>query len=490
MKTFILSALFFTTATAFAQPPAKSGGDSNAQAPAPQARVIDRTYSIAAAPMPAFKYELLPSVKDRKPGNAALAYMQAFALRPETPRDPAESKKLAEKMQAWEELPTEKLPKAELTEFLTPYRPLFRKLDEAARMAQYDSQEQTPGQDRIPQILSNLQNFREMMRLLSFRFRLEVIEGKTDEAFRSLQTMTQMAKHVGESGSAIGGMVGFAITSMTHERLETFLAMPEAPNLYWALASLPQPFIDQRMILDGERQFSLSFVPGLAEMEAGIVSEETANRALRDVPAYLGGANTSPDYKPSPLEAVGFSAMVALQGPAAKEDLAAKGWKKADLEKMPNAQAIILRAVSIHRDLWDDMHKLYYMPHPKSVVEGKKIMERVQKVRKLHSTDVMIMVLSNLYPAIEKVREGHTRITRRLALLQTSEAIRLHAAENGKKLPEKLADLTHTAPKDPVTDEPFIYKLTDTGYRLEAPAPAGQNPNPSNAIILNVRIRK
>ena len=67
-------------------------------------------------------------------------------------------------------------------------------------------------------------------------------------------------------------------------------------------------------------------------------------------------------------------------------------------------------------------------------------------------------------------------------MLQVVEALRLHAASEGK-LPSHLEDI-HAVPipVDPVTGRPFEYKLEANRAVLYAPAPAGEAVNDRNAI--------
>src|SRR5207253_283594 len=102
-------------------------------AAAQPAYVINLTVSPAAAPVPALKYELLPRLRDRTAGNAALDYYRAGMLRPTWPHDPAESRRQDEMVLRWEEGPVEKLPIAEVKKFLLGYDATFRALDQAAR---------------------------------------------------------------------------------------------------------------------------------------------------------------------------------------------------------------------------------------------------------------------------------------------------------------------------------------------------------------------
>ena len=67
------------------------------------------TVSPMAAPRPAMRYELLPPLRERTPGNAAVGYLRAAVLRPNWPKDPKESLALGEKWEKWEVQPSRSL---------------------------------------------------------------------------------------------------------------------------------------------------------------------------------------------------------------------------------------------------------------------------------------------------------------------------------------------------------------------------------------------
>src|SRR4051812_115070 len=95
--------LLLSGTVVLAQPPKEP-------APAPTVEVRPLTVAPAAAPMPALKYELLPRLRDRVPGNAAMDYHRAYILRPSWPRDPKEAAKFGETLIAWEEASIDKMP--------------------------------------------------------------------------------------------------------------------------------------------------------------------------------------------------------------------------------------------------------------------------------------------------------------------------------------------------------------------------------------------
>src|SRR5262249_51062227 len=98
-----------------------------------------------------------------------------------------------------------------------------------------------------------LQPLRELAGALKVRFRLEVAERRFDDALVTARTMFALARHLKEHPSLIGNLVGVAIATIALGPLEEMLQQPGCPNLYWALTDLPDPLIDFRRGLQGER---------------------------------------------------------------------------------------------------------------------------------------------------------------------------------------------------------------------------------------------
>lgn len=453
------------------------------------------TASPAAAPTPALRYELLPRPRDRAPGNAAVGYLRAAVLRPAWPRDPKEAQDLNDKTIRWEETPVDKLPVADVKEFLKTYREMFKEVDAAARMTYCDWHQ---GRELKPEdlaaILPGVQAEREVVRYLSFRCRVELAENRFDDAVRTLQTGFQLGKHVGEGRTSIEMLVGIALAGAMVGRADELVARPGSPNLYWALAGLPRPFIDPRPAMDGETEFLTSIIPGLRELEKGPVPEEQALRALEAAVRELGRAGEADGGEASGLEklasAVGRAGVVAFQGPAAKKDLLGRGWPRKDVDAMSAAQAVILRAVSRHREAWDDQVKLFFAPYPVAAPEMARLAKQARG-KANPKDDVLFTVFSLAYPAMQKIYQAHARLDRRLALLRAVEAVRLHAATHNGQPPRELADVTAVpVPDDPHTGKPFGYAVKGDTFTLTAPPPAGERANGLTDHEYVVTVRK
>ena len=94
--------------------------------------------------------------------------------------------------------------------------------------------------------------------------------------------------------------------------------------------------------------------------------------------------------------------------------------------------------------------------------------------------------VSLLAPLGGNVIVAQARLDRRVARLQTIEAVRMHAAATGK-LPETLAAVSVVpVPADPVTGQPFLYRLEGDVAVVDA---VDGTPKSLAEIGLPVRIR-
>ncbi|HJZ55967.1 MAG TPA: hypothetical protein VKE74_13440, partial [Gemmataceae bacterium] len=387
-------------------------------APGPdQPNTISLNVSATPAPTPVLRYELLPRLRDRIPGNAALDYHRAYLLRPNWPRDPKESQAQDQKVIEWEEAPVEKLPVADVRKFLASYHSTFTALDRGAQCDRCDWElTRTLKIENIGTLLPEVQAQRELARFQRLRIRADLAENNFDAAARGLQTGFRLAKDVGEGPSLIQMLVGIALASIFTGETEQFVQRPDAPNLYWAITALPRPFIDPRPALEGEAVLFDSLFPHLKELEKGPVSAERANLALEDTFGMLRrfGADEPGGEPGGAFSRLGLAGYVALQAPEARKQLIALGRPAAEIEKMPPAQVVLLRAGAVIRSLADDQRKCFHLPYPQARAELGRVRERANKM-KATEKDVFVQLFLLLVPATEKVHEAHSRLERRLA---------------------------------------------------------------------------
>ena len=115
--------------------------------------------------------------------------------------------------------------------------------------------------------LSDLQSMRHLGLLMTIKARVEIAEGKLDDAIHTIETNLAFARHIAEGPFLINGLVGVAI-SRRHARRRRRADRPaRRPNLYWALTALPRPLIDMRHELEIERKLCENLIPELRESE-------------------------------------------------------------------------------------------------------------------------------------------------------------------------------------------------------------------------------
>ncbi len=434
---------------------------------------IKLTADAASEPRPALRYELLPNARDRVPGNAVLHYLKAHAARPSEEPDADKRKLQYDTVIRWEEAKPDEFPAKDVAEYLKKYKALFREVEYGARCKQCDwTSAPATGADAIDTILGGVMFHRELARWLSLRFKLELAEGRTDDALRTIQTGLQLGRHVLEGPTMMQMLVGIAIDNLFFSRLATLLERPDAPNLYWALSTLPKPFVDPRPGLDGEDQFGESFLPGLAELRKGPLNAE---RALELTLSAMNGFSRREDAGGLGDIAIRLGLLTrsnAVQDEARKE-LIARGRTAKDVAAMPAVQAVFLNSYERYRDLADDCRKWFLLGGPEAVAGIEKIGERVKKLKVEAKDDIIVQVFLNVLPTMAKTFESLSRTERRIAQLRALEAIRLHAALAGQ-LPKELADIKKVpVPNDPLTGRPFEYAIAEGGFTLTAPALKG-----------------
>lgn len=460
--------------------------EPKAEAPPPTPLLV----SPAKAPKPALRYTLLPEVRDRTTGNAATLYYRAFS--PEFMsflRKPD----LQDRIKKWLEMPLAEL-KKELPQEIDVDNFLMREVDQAARRSHCDWELlERARKDGALLLLPDVQGFREIAQFLSLRIRVQIADGRFDQAAHSLQTGFQLARHVCEGPTVIHNLVGIAIANQMTTRIEEWIATPDAPNLYWALAALPRPFIDLRKAFEGERLLVDALFPGLRDRlrdpHSGVMTAEEAQR-LFDRLLDLAARTQWDEEDPVKLRAR-YQKMAANVHAEAKQHLIGQGRVKEVVEKMPVMQAALMFAVDEYDHVFDDAVKLLYAPYGEMRKRMKEHDETMARLKKRQQAQIGLPLAVHMLPSVEKVLAAQARLERRLAAMQTLEAIRLHAAENQGKLPASLAEIKAVAvPIDPTTGKTFNYRLEKGKAHLEGDAPAGETPTPFNTIRYEITLRK
>lgn len=461
----VFSAVFAASAAGPADPPPPAPKPP-AAAGAEQVKIVRFTLRPTAEPGEALHYQLLPEFLGRRPGNAAVLYNKIglyFVQQTAGKQD--------ENVAKWLDVPLDQLPRDEVRTVLAKHRQVLEDLGLASRTEQCDWELPLREGNPYAILLPELQTMRELARLLALRARLQIAEGQLDDAVGTLRIGFAVARHVAEGPCLINGLVGIAISQTMAARVEELLQQPGAPSLYWALTSLPQPLIDLRRAMEMEMHAAYLTFPELTQVDQKDRPPEYWTQMVDKVVERLVELQAVDHPWQLRLALVGLT----LRGyPQAKQALIRQGRSAAEVEAMPVPQVVALHTVHTYNTLRDEIFKWSYVPYWQAHAGLERAQARIDREAKQLE---IIPLASLLLPAISRVHLSQARNDRRIAVLRTLDALRIHAAEHGGKPPASLNDVTCVPlPPDPISGQPFAYRVADGTAALELSGEGGEPP--------------
>jgi len=419
---------------------------------------IKLTVPANGAPVPALKYSLVPLPSEISTGNGALDYYRAFSpeLWTGIHRQPV---KYWEDIQKFQTAPLAEINAQVLRNF--PIRGSILRMVERGARREYCDWELAPrvAEGGATTLLPDVQGIRNLASCLALQARLDLAEGKIDACLHTLQTGLILSKQIAESHSLITHLVGVSCMSMMTRQLEELMQHPQAPNLYWAIAQLPQPYFDLRKPLAGERlMFDREFA-ALRDLEKGLVPPEAARKVLDGMIERLNFSQQNVDRKE-------LDAEILAMLPSARQALIRAGRVPVEVIKMPPVQAALLHIRAESNRLRDDVMKWMLLPY----VEGREGMRRAGDAHRASAGKLKVLsIFSEFHSSAEKAVMLRMRIDRKLAALRTVEAIKLHVADKGA-FPKSLEEVSAAPiPLDPMVGKPFEYALEGQSAILTAP---------------------
>jgi hypothetical protein len=297
---------------------------------------------------------------------------------------------------------------------------------------------------------------RGLMPMIVLKARVEAAQGNYPAAIRTLATGFSFSRQVGDGPFLINGLVGIAIANFMSGTVPDLIERPDAPNLYWALATIPRPLIDLRRAEEIEQNIVELQFPELADLDRTRTAEQwdALLVAVRKASRLLAEMSGGP--KPSTAgPAVEDRASKSPDLPSAKKYLTDRaGMKAQEVDAMPASRVLLLWIVRYARELFDDQYKSAYLPYAEARSASNAAAQRLNSAPDTEGRRFGTIFLA----AVSKVIDAQARLERSLAALRVIEAIRMHAAGNGGQLPNRLDQVTEVpVPDDPGTGKPFEY---------------------------------
>jgi hypothetical protein len=452
--TFILLA-----AASIAAPPAD----------APALAVVRMSARPMAAPTPAMRYQLLPEVRELKPGNPVQWYVRCFAEQ----RIFFFNKDSVAERTRYQTMPLKDLPADKIKNYGGS---ALTQADWGARLDTPDWQVldrvQTEGTDLA---MPELGSLRVLASALQVRFRGEVARRDFDSAIRSAKTMLALARHLGECPTSAANRLGLTVAHLALDTLEEMVQQPGCPNLYWALTDLPCPLVDLRKGFQGDRAIADAELR-LYRDDAALTAEEVEELVGR-LSGRSGYAREQAGLPPRNLRAVlAARAKDADAVRAARARLTDAGLPKERVVIFPALQVVLLdekRDYELRRD--EQLKLLGLAPWQIDAATGEK-----------KGADGLF---AELLPRVVEARRAQGRLEQRIAVLRHVEALRLYAAAHGGKLPARLEDVGVPLPADPFTGKPFAYTPDGATAHLRGGAPKGEENDPAFNVRYEITLK-
>src|SRR5690242_20333193 len=205
--------------------------------PQPTPETIELLVAPAAEPRPALKYHLLPWLTERTPGNAAPYYFRALLLLKQEQKDYWQ--KYNDSSDTWLTWEPEKFPAKDVGEWLAFQNSALAQIRVAANREYCDWDyrvQDLRGTDTISFLLPDVQQMRQLGRVVQLQAHYEIMQGHAEEAFATLRLAYQLAHDVGETPLIINKLVGVAIAGIMNRELPLLFQRSQS-NYYWAVRS-------------------------------------------------------------------------------------------------------------------------------------------------------------------------------------------------------------------------------------------------------------
>lgn len=455
------------------------------------------TVSPAAEPDLPLTYSLIPPHDKLKEGNSVPFYYRAVLAEQNLKSLTSKQEFWEEKYDPWLDADLTDLPKDEVRKFLNSYEGVFRETQTAAFRKQTDWSWRLDDKEGISAIyffLEEIQQSRQLARLLKLKIRLELAEGRYADAVETMQVGNKLARDVTAPPILICDLVGVAIATIINEEVIHLIGAPDSPNLYWALTQMQQPFIDVRPSLQYELKLPGKLFPALENAETAEHSPQEWRRMLGEAFTKLQTVQRGSDSGDSQQKLQSQLAVtgLVLRGyPRARRDLIEWGYSRERVDKMPVGQVVAVHQARLYRYISQEFMKWSYIPFHEGRSRIKETEEKLKREGYLGPTmqsREIIPVAGLLTPAVSLAFEASMRLDSRLAVLRAVEAIRMHAAENDGKLPATLDEITVVpVPNNPRDNKPFPYRFDGTTATIELPAAPGQPANIGWRFAITVR---
>lgn len=434
-----------------------------AEPPRPPEPVARLTLRPMTTTQPALKYKLLPELQDQDQGNAATLYLMAAKLGP----DEKQAFEQIDRAIEYLARPIDQMPQDKAEDVLSFFPSRLRLADLAAHReeAKWDYSFREEGADAL---LPHLNDSRGFALLWSLKARLQILRGDWPAAARSILDGLSLARQLNRQAGLAQALVGSGIADeMLEQSVRDWISRPDAPNLYWSLSSLPQPFVDLREVAMWEKAIIYFTFPILRDAQRGTADADRWRAFFVQLPALN---RLPPRRRADTFENETEAAILATVAyPRARAHLLAAGRTAEKVDAMSIDQAVGTYFFDDYRRLADEAWKAWELPfwEWRAVFPAWSRWGFDPRVPHEPGANPLTAFASGNSGA----RFQFARLDREIALLRIVEAVRDYSARHDGQPPATLDDIKDLpVPIDPVRGQPFRYEQHGQNVTIESPS--------------------
>jgi hypothetical protein len=443
----------------------------------------------AKEPSPALKYRFWPSQFELEPGNAFVRFQRAVLLMVEAEQQqPQGEESLWLKYESVEAIPPE-----EIRSHLADFESALSEVRAGARLAEADYElgiDRLRGAEVVEFLLPEFQRMRGLARLLDLKVRLALAENRVEDAIETIRVGLRLGEATNQAADLlITRLVGLAINGIMLGDIEQVMERSDSPNLYWALATIPESAWEITPAVQFEASILDRVFPGLTQLPEDSADPAFWRRQVQEILSGLRGVQGGEDESEGSLAQTKLLAGFAIVGLAesSRNQLIAAGFDPDKVKGMTPAEAVVRATRRAMREVQDDLSKWAYLPRSLMDVRGEKLERSGDFQQRLADQQILAdfatVLAGLLMPAVNAAERAGLRTQQQVYRLITIEAIRDHVARTGA-LPDSLDELeVLPAWPDPFTGEHFGYrKLSDS--RAEMTKTPSYSNDPNTTVIL------
>jgi hypothetical protein len=277
----------------------------------------------------------------------------------------------------------------------------------------------------------------------------------------------------------VQGLVATGIADETLARgIQDWISHGDAPNLYWSLSSLPQPFIDIHEIALWEKSIVYFTFPILRDTAGCNGDPDCWRKFLLRLPELVSAQPRS-----TLTHQFQASMLAAMAYPRARTYLLSNGRTAAQVDAMSVDQLVGMFFSEQYRQVNDQAWQAWELP----LWEGRAELERLRSQFFSDQDEQRAFnPLLRLVPAMGRARAQFARLDREIALLRIVEAVRDYSARHDGQPPASLEEIKDLPiPMDPVRGQPFRYEQHGQAVIIES-LPFDEHPSDGERYELTI----